>query len=458
MRIDDIKNIYFVGIGGIGMSALARYFNIIGKNVAGYDKTETELTRKLEEEGIDVSYADSADMILVPFREQHNTVTVKTPAIPAENVILRWFEKNRFKIFKRSEVLGYISRELDSMCIAGTHGKTSITTMLSFLLNEYEGCNAFLGGISVNYQSNLVLNAKSRDVVIEADEYDRSFHHLRPDVALITAVDADHLDIYGDESTIHQSFEDFIRLIKHEGTLIIHKDLEIARKITLDRSYYTYSFDDKSADFYGENIRQKDGKYIFDFNCPRHRIRDVEMGIPGKLNAENMIAAIAVACLKGMTDEAVLKNVPEFKGVKRRFQTHYNDGQRVFIDDYAHHPVEIRRTLDSVKGIWPDREITAVFQPHLYSRTKDFYTEFAKALDMADRVYLLDIYPARELPMEGVTSELIANAMTKASVKVYSRTALLYELSENKPEVLITMGAGDIDLMIPNIKEKLYNA
>lgn len=457
MRLENFNNIYFIGIGGIGMSALARYFNVIGKKVAGYDKVETILTKQLVSEGIQVSYVDSADTIDVEFRNNNTTVVIVTPAIPADNSQLKWFKKADYKLFKRAEVLGYISRTLDSVCIAGTHGKTSISTMTSYLLNESLGCNAFLGGISVNYKSNLVLHAKSPLVVIEADEYDRSFLHLRPDAALITAIDADHLDIYHSRENIEKAFQDFICLIKHEGTLIIHKDLEGSGKLPLTRSYYTYGFESESADFYAQNVRSIDGLYCFDFVCPRHKIRDIKMGIPGKLNAENMLGAMALACLKGVSDDVLRRLVSEYKGVVRRFQIHYQTENCIYIDDYAHHPEEIRKTLESVKAIWPTKKITVVFQPHLFSRTKDFHLEFAQALDLADDVFLLDIYPARELPIEGVTSNIILNEIKRANATIVAKTNLIETLKSSAPEVLLTMGAGDIDLFVNKIKEEVFN-
>lgn len=458
MRLDQINNIFFVGVGGIGMSALARYFNALGKKVGGYDKTKTPLTQSLEKEGIDIIYEDNVQLLPNQFLQTENTIVVLTPAVPATNEILRHFINQKFHLYKRAEVLGFISRELKSWCIAGTHGKTSITTMLAYLLNESEGCNAFLGGLSVNYQTNLVLNQASHQVVIEADEYDRSFLNLRPDAALITAIDEDHLDIYGSKENIYAAFNDFIRLIKHEGALIIHKDLEKSGKIDLRRSYYTYSLVDENADFFARNITHTNGMYRMDFNCPKHKIENVQLAVPGKVNAENFIGAIALSCLAGADDADIKKAAATYKGVKRRFEVHFHDENNVFIDDYAHHPVEIKKTLEAVKEIWPDRKLTVAFQPHLYSRTNDFFMEFAGALDIADQVFLLDIYPAREEPIEGVTSNIILNELKNANGKIVTKEALIKALKHVVPEVFLTMGAGDIDTLIEPIKNQVYHA
>lgn len=458
MKLEQVNSVFFVGVGGIGMSALARYFNAIGKNVAGYDKTKTPLTEKLQQEGITVIYEDEISMVSDLFKNQAHTIIVKTPAVPVQNKILNHFISHKYTIYKRAEVLGLLSRELKSLCVAGTHGKTSISTMLAYLLNETEGCNAFLGGLSVNYNSNLVLNKKSHYVIIEADEYDRSFLQLRPDAALITAIDEDHLDIYGTLENVYAAFNDFIKLIKHEGSLIIHKELEESGKIDLKRSYYTYSLADENSDFYATNLTLTDGIYAFDFNCPKHKITNVKLGVPGKLNAENFIGAIALTCLAGADDDEIRTASAAYKGVKRRFEMHYNNAERVFIDDYAHHPAEIKKTLEAVKDIWPNKKLTVVFQPHLFSRTNDFYREFAVSLDMAEVVYLLDIYPAREEPIQGVSSELILKELKSASGKIVSKLTLLDELTHDVPELLLTMGAGDIDMLIEPIKSKVYHA
>lgn len=458
MRIDHINNVFFVGVGGIGMSALARYFNALGKQVGGYDKTKTPLSSQLQAEGIDIMYTDEVELLSQDFLKSQFTMIVMTPAVPASNTILNYFIRNKYKIYKRSEVLGFISREMQSYCIAGTHGKTSISTMLAYLLNETEGCNAFLGGLSVNYNTNLILNQKSHNVIIEADEYDRSFLNLRPNAALITAVDEDHLDIYGNKENIYQAFNDFIQLIKHEGALIIHKDLENSGKLVLDRPYYTYSFTDTNADFFARNIEHKNGLYTFDFNCPKHKIKEIQLAVPGKLNAENFVGATALACMAGADDDEIRIAAGKYKGVKRRFELQYNAQGKVYIDDYAHHPVEICKTLDTIKDIWPDKRVTVVFQPHLYSRTKDLYKEFAEALDVADKVYLLDIYPAREEAIAGVTSHLIKKALKKAEGMVVSKTKVLEELAQNIPDILLTMGAGDIDTLIDIIKAEVYHA
>lgn len=457
MKLEHINNVFFIGVGGIGMSALARYFNAIGKNVAGYDKTKTPLCKTLQKEGIDIIYQDNTSLVSDEFKDENHTVIIKTPAIPVNNEILNYFVAQNFPIYKRAEVLGFLSRELKSLCIAGTHGKTTISTMLAYLLNETEGCNAFLGGLSVNYNSNLVLNAESKYVIIEADEYDRSFLNLQPDSALITAIDEDHLDIYGTKENVYAAFNDFIKLIKHEGSLVIHKELEDSGKIELNRSYYTYSFSDKNSDFYASNISIKNGVYSFDFVCPKHKITNITLGVPGKLNAENFTGALALTYLTGTDDHEIRMASTQYKGVKRRFEMHYNKGGNVFIDDYAHHPAEIQKTLEAVKDIWPDKKLTVVFQPHLYSRTHDFYNQFAVSLDVAEEVYLLDIYPAREEPMAGVSSELILNKLRNAHGKIVTKSILLDELSGNVPELLITLGAGDIDQLIEPIKTQVYH-
>lgn len=453
---NHIKRVYFIGIGGIGMSAIARYFHFHRKAVSGYDKTETTLTRKLVEEGIDIHYTD--DVNLIPADAD---IVVYTPAIPADHKELTYYRNHNYPVLKRSEVLGIITEASYNLCIAGTHGKTTISSMIAHLLRHTGyGCNAFLGGIAVNYNSNYWSNERNV-CVVEADEYDRSFLKLHPDIALISAMDADHLDIYGDEETMRDAFVDFAGRLKPGGTLYYKLGLARAGQLRGD-GRYTYHFSDTSADAYAYDIRMEEGSYHFDVQTPHGRLTGFTLNMGGLHNIENMVAAISMASQLGIREEKIREAVSSYRGVKRRFEYILKgtaDAGPVYIDDYAHHPEELRALITGARKLFPGLECTVIFQPHLFSRTRDFYTGFAEVLDMADKVVLLPIYPARELPIEGVTSDLILNSMHNARKQVLSKELvtswLLTELknSGTRGQLIITAGAGDIDTLIEPIKE-----
>lgn len=444
MKLEYIKSLYFVGIGGIGMSALARYFKIMGYNVAGYDKTESPLTRKMsEEEGFDITYEDSETEIGDVFRNKEHTLVVYTPAVPRENRILSFFRDNGYGLHKRAEVLGFLSRSKKALCIAGTHGKTTTTTMLAFLLkNSRVGCSAFLGGISANYGTNLLIDKDSDYVVIEADEYDRSFLHLHPEIAVITAMDADHLDIYGTHEELLKAFEEFA--LQTRGPLFLRKGLELKRREITGH----YAAGEKT-DYYADNLRVDNGSFLFDYIGKDIEIKDLRLCFPGRVNVENATAAITVALYAGMTADEIRKALPLFKGVARRFDVHAKNDRIIYIDDYAHHPREIEASLSSIREMWPEKKLIVAFQPHLYSRTNDFYPEFAKSLSLADLVVLLDIYPAREKPIPGVTSALIADRLTVPCVRVTKEEFPSYVREHVTEGIFMTVGAGDIDRFIP---------
>ncbi|MDL2231736.1 UDP-N-acetylmuramate--L-alanine ligase [Porphyromonadaceae bacterium OttesenSCG-928-L07] len=444
----NIKNVYFLGIGGIGMSALARYFKINGYAVAGYDRTPSPLTKKLIEEGIPVNYTDFETSIDSRYLDLDTTLVVYTPAVPKDNQQMNVFIRKGFRLYKRAEVLGMLSRNGKALCIAGTHGKTTITTMLAYLLkNSSLGCNAFLGGISVNFGTNLLLDRNSEYIVIEADEFDRSFLHLEPEIALITAMDADHLDIYGDESALKDAFEQFAEQVRPGGKLFIKKDLKLQKR-SVD-GYYAVN---EETDCYSDNLRLANGRYTFDYHGKYGEIKDILLGFPGMVNVENATAAITVALEAGVTPDEIRKSLPDFRGIVRRFNI-CAEGDVTYIDDYAHHPREIEAILKSVRNMWPEKKLTVTFQPHLFSRTNDFHREFADALNMADEVLLLEIYPAREQPMPGVTSEII-----QKDLKVPSRILSKEELPEYvklhvNEGIFMTLGAGDIDRFVPVFTE-----
>lgn len=451
--LKHIKSVYFVGIGGIGMSALARYFKACGYEVAGYDKTPSALTEKMRtEEGIGVSYKDEEDEIAPAFRNRATALVVYTPAIPKDNRQLNCFLQNGFHLHKRAEVLGLLSRSHKALCVAGTHGKTTVSTMTAFLLkNSAVGCNAFLGGISVNFNTNLLIDPASEYVVIEADEFDRSFLHLHPEVAVITAMDDDHLDIYHSRENLIEAFEEFAQRVRPDGgRLFIKKGLEI--KTAPVAGYYAAG---EPADCFTDQLRIENGRYVFDYYGKKATITNLVSGVPGRVNVENATAAITLALEAGVTPEEIRKALPLFRGVVRRFNIHTDTGDKMYIDDYAHHPKEIEATLLSVREMWPEKKLTAVFQPHLYSRTHDFYKEFAESLSLADQVILLDIYPARELPAPGVTSEIILERLSVPG-KILSKDGLLaYVGDEFKEGILMTLGAGDIDRLVEKVKEKV---
>lgn len=456
MKIFD--KIYFLGIGGIGMSNLARYFMAQGKIVGGYDKTPSELTRRLESEGAKIHYDDKVESIPDIFRQKENVLVVYTPAIPADSIEYLYFKNNYFEIKKRAEVLGIITQNTKALCCAGTHGKTTTSTMLAhiFTLSSFK-CNAFLGGIMKNYDTNLILSASSEYTVVEADEYDRSFHSLHPYMALITSVTPDHLDIYGTESEYKKSFEKFVSLIAEGGSLVIHTDADLnldqaKQKINI----YTYSL--HKGDFCADNIKICDGKIIFDFVTPKEIIRNIELGVPIKINIENAIGAMALAWLNNIPVKILKEGISTYAGTKRRFDFHVKRNDLIYIDDYAHHPEELEASVTSVRELYPDKKITGIFQPHLYTRTRDFADEFAKSLSLLDELILMDIYPAREKPIEGINSEMLRKKISCPSVLLTPEEILCrIEEQKNNIEILLTLGAGDIEKLVKPIKNILVN-
>ena len=455
MDINTIKAVYFIGAGGIGMSALVRYFLSKGKHVAGYDKTPSELTHKLEEEGANIHYEENVSLIPDTCKDPDSTLVVYTPAIPADHKELCHFRENNFEIHKRAQVLGMITRTEKGICVAGTHGKTTTSTMAAYLIDHsHVGCNAFLGGISKNYGTNLLLSEKSEFVVIEADEFDRSFHWLTPYATVVTATDSDHLDIYGTHEAYLESFRKYTSLIRPDGFLVIKKGLDLIPDVQPGVTVYTYSATD--GDFHAENIRIGNGEIFFDYISPLGNIKDIQLGVPVYVNIENGVAAMALAQLCGVTGEEIKAAMPEFAGVDRRFDFKIKNDHIVFLSDYAHHPAEIRQSVSSIRTLYPERKITAIFQPHLYTRTRDFYKDFADSLSLLDEVILLDIYSAREKPIPGVTSQLIYDNLRPGIEKTMcSKEELLDVLKTRKTEVLITLGAGDIDNYVPQIYEML---
>jgi UDP-N-acetylmuramate--alanine ligase len=446
-----IRRIYFLGAGGIGMSALARYFNFLGITTAGYDKMPSVLTDQLIKEGIDIHFQDSVEYIPAPYRTKEGTLIVLTPAIPEDQPELLYFRKNGFPILKRAEVLGMITRSKKTIAVAGTHGKTTVTTMIAWIMSHTrDSCSAFLGGISKNFNSNLLLNPQSQWIIAEADEYDRSFLHLHPHAAVITAMDADHLDVYGDLEELHKSFARFIGQISREGFLVIKKGLPVERSGSGCR-VITYSLDEE-ADYFASAIRMSKAAYTFDVHTPADTIHAVSVNHPGLVNIENAVAAMAVAHQLGCEENIIRESLAAFSGSQRRFDYVLKTNDFVFIDDYAHHPKEIEATVRSVKAMYPGKRITGIFQPHLYSRTRDFAVEFARSLSLLDELILLDIYPAREKPLKGVSAESILRHVTITDKMICSKNELLNELKSRKPEVLITMGAGDIDRLVEPIK------
>jgi len=448
------NKIYFAGAGGIGMAALERYYLSRGCRVAGYDRTPTDLTRALVKEGVDITFDDSVEAIPADFRTSPEEVlVVYTPALPDNHPQLEYFRTHGYEVVKRAEVLGRITRDSKGICFAGTHGKTTTSSMAAHILHTCPtGCNAFLGGILRNYDSNLLLSTTSPYSVIEADEYDRSFHHLSPYIAVITATDPDHLDIYGTEEAYLESFARFTELIRPGGSLIVHEGLKLVPRPGKDVKVYTYSRD--KGDFHAENIRHADGEIIFDFVAPDTVIRDINLGVPVEINIENAIAALAACHLTGdMKADAAKEAIATFKGPKRRFEFWLKETTPVkaIIDDYAHHPDELKASINSVKALYPGRKLTVAFQPHLYSRTRDFAPEFAEALSLADEVILLDIYPAREAPIPGVTSKIIFDRITAPVKTMITKDDLTETIKNCNFEILLTVGAGDICNYLPEI-------
>ena len=447
-------NIYFIGIGGIGMSNLARFFLSQGKRVGGYDRTPSPLTESLREEGGFIHYKDDLQELPPEFTDSEKTLVVYTPAVPSTHGELIYFKENGYTVMKRAQLLGEITNTSDAICVAGTHGKTTVSSMTAHLLRQSQvDCNAFLGGILKNYDSNLLLSDKSNITVVEADEYDRSFHWLKPWIAIITSADPDHLDIYGTAEAYRESFELFTSLIRPQGYLLMKKDAAVTPRC--DTSVTIRSYSTSEGDYHAENIRIGNGEIVFDYVSPGGRIDDIFLGVPMKVNIENSIAAIAAAELCGVTPEEIRNAMHSFSGARRRFDFHIKTPHLVFIDDYAHHPQELTAAIQSIRALYPEKKVTAIFQPHLYSRTRDFADQFAQSLSLLDDVILLDIYPAREEPIEGVTSQLILNKITSSQKMICSKAELL-ALLRNKPvELLVTFGAGDIDRMLPEIEQLL---
>lgn len=456
MEVSNKKynNIYFIGIGGIGMSNLARYFLLKGANVGGYDRSMTDLTSTLVEEGALVHYEDDATLIPDEFTDKSNTLIVFTPAIPSTHKELNYFKDKGFTVMKRAQLLGEITKLSDAICIAGTHGKTTVSSMVAHLFKQSQiDCNAFLGGILRNYNSNLLLSEESNFTIVEADEYDRSFHNLQPHIAIITSADPDHLDIYGSEEAYKQSFEKFTSLIRPNGHLILKKGAKLTPEVI--ESVNVWSYSESEGDFHANNIRIGNGEVLFDFVSPKGIIKDISLGVPVKINIENSIAAMAAAELSGATSNEIKTAMSSFMGVKRRFEFHIKRQDIVYIDDYAHHPEELRAAIKSIKALYPDKKLTAIFQPHLFSRTKDFAVEFAESLSLADTVILLDIYPAREEPIEGVSSQIILDKITSPDKQLVDKHDLLDLIIKKQPELVLTFGAGDIDRMVQQIKDIL---
>ena len=449
--ITDYKSIYFVGAGGIGMAALERFFLSIGKKVAGYDRTATELTRNLEKEGVEIVYDECDELIPDYCRNPETTLVVYTPAVPAEHKGFCFFKNNGFTIMKRAQVLGMITAGSKGLCFAGTHGKTTTSSMAGHILhNSPIGCNAFLGGVLKPYNNNLLLSPETEYSVIEADEFDRSFHWLKPYIAVITATDPDHLDIYGTEEAYLESFAHFTELIRNDGFLIVHEGLKLKPRPSDGVKTFTYSRNE--GDFHAENIRIGNGDIVFDFVYPDGRINDVKLGVPIDINIDNAIAAIAACKLIGTTDIDIKNGIATFKGAKRRFDFWIKEsGLPVVIDDYAHHPDELRASIKSIKALYPERKLSVIFQPHLFSRTRDFAPEFANALSYADEVWLTEIYPARELPIPGITSEIILKDIKCANKSICEKKYLIEKIKNHNFDVLLTVGAGDICDYLPEI-------
>ena len=455
MELKDIKSVYFVGAGGIGMSAIARYFLHIGVVVAGYDKTPSALTKELEKEGMDIHYEENVALIPAACKDASSTLVIYTPAIPQEHQELVYFHENGFTIEKRAQVLGTLTRSHKGLCVAGTHGKTTTSTMCAHIMHQsHVDCNAFLGGISKNYGTNYILSDKSDYVVIEADEFDRSFHWLRPWMSVITATDPDHLDIYGTKEAYLESFRHYTELIQPGGALIIHKNLEMKQHVQDGVKIYEYSLNE--GDFHAENIKIDNGEITFDFISPVESISNVELGQPVPINIENAVAAMAMAQLNGCTAEEIKEGIKTYEGVERRFDFKIKDDKHVFLSDYAHHPKEIYQSAKSIRELYKNRKITAIFQPHLYTSTRDFYKDFADSLSILDEVILCDIYPAREAPIPGVTSELIYKNLKPGVEKSMIHKEDVLDLVKKRDfDVLIVLGAGDLDNLVPQMAEIL---
>ena len=449
------NSVYFIGIGGIGMSALARYFLHRGLVVGGYDKTPSDLTRQLEKEGAQIHYEDNLQLVPEPCLDSDHTLVVYTPAIPADHSELTYFRNHGFDLQKRAQVLGTLTRTHKGLCVAGTHGKTSTSTMCAHIMHQsHLDCNAFLGGISKNYGTNYILSSKSDYVVIEADEFDRSFHWLRPWMTVITATDPDHLDIYGTKEAYLESFRHYTTLIQPGGALILHTGLEMRPDVQPGVRTYSYSLD--SGDFHAENVKIENGEITFDLISPIENVSNIQLGQPIPINIENGVAAMAMAQLNGCTPDELREGMKTFAGVDRRFDFKVRNSRHVFLSDYAHHPKEILQSARSMRQLYSDRKITALFQPHLYTRTRDFYKEFAEALSLLDEVILCDIYPAREQPIPGVTSRLIYDNLAPGVEKSMIHKEEVLDLVRSRDfDVLIVLGAGDLDNYVPQIAQIL---
>ena len=455
MDVNILKSVYFIGAGGIGMSALVRYFLSKGKKVGGYDRTPSELTAKLIEEGAQIHYEETPEKIPSDFLNAENTLIVYTAAMPNDHILLQYFRNHGFTIYKRAQVLGMLTRSSKGLCAAGTHGKTTTSTMTAHLLHQsHVGCDAFLGGISKNYATNLLLSDNSEYVVIEADEFDRSFHWLTPYATVITATDADHLDIYGTEEAYLESFSHYTSLIQPGGALIMRKNIQLNPQLQEGVRLYTYSTEE--GNFHAENIRIGGGEIFFDYVSPFGNIQNIQLGVPVAINIENGIAAMALAQLSGVTNDEIKAGMASFQGIERRFDFKIKTDKIVYLSDYAHHPEEIKQSILSIRALYKDKKITAIFQPHLYTRTRDFYLDFADSLSLLDEVILTDIYPARELPIEGVSSQLIYDHLSPNIEKTLCKKEEVLDVLMNKNiEVLITLGAGDIENYASQICEIL---
>lgn len=459
--MQQYRYVYFLGIGGIGMSAIARYFKADGKTVVGYDKTSTLLTDELRKEGMQIHFQDDINLIPEAIRDINNkeqVLVVLTPAVPSNHSELNFFNTNGYVVVKRSKVLGMLTADHFTLAVAGTHGKTTTSSILAHLLNEaHKNCTAFLGGISVNFGSNLLLGDSSKPehmVVVEADEFDRSFLQLFPDYAIITSMDADHLDIYGDANEMHSTYKLFARQVKANGFLLHKLGLDLG---TVNAETRTYSITSTDADYRGVNIEVVDGTYRFDLESNSYSIKNLKLGLPGRHNVENAVAASVLALKCGVSEDSLRLALASYSGAHRRFEVHVRKPDLVYIDDYAHHPEELRATILSAKELFPDKKITGIFQPHLYSRTRDFANGFAESLSLLDELYMIELYPAREVAISGVNSKMILDKVTIENKKVVSREELIQNLREHRPQVLLTLGAGDIDMMVNPITQLFTN-
>ncbi len=466
MKLNQLTHIYFLGIGGIGMSALARFFRASGKAVAGYDKTPSQLTDELRAEGIQIHFDENVSLIPKEFSmlaNKNNILVVLTPAVPRDHAELLWFEKNNFTVMKRAQVLGFITNETTTVAVAGTHGKTTTTTLTAHLLKTAGmDCSAFLGGISLNYHTNLLLGRnlgkenipmEENIVVAEADEYDRSFLWLHPSVAVLTSVDADHLDIYGDQGAMLDTYRQFVKQVHKK--IVTKKSVAQTLGIEKDNRVISYSLEDNHTNSFAENIHVENGYYVFDLVIDKIKIPDLKLGLPGRHNVENAVAAATAAKQLGVNDDAIRNGFVSFLGVKRRFDFRIRSPKVIFIDDYGHHPAELKACISSVKELFPGKKVTGIFQPHLYSRTRDFADEFARSLELLDDVVLLEIYPAREKPIPGISSSMLLEKIKTKRKNIYSKNELVEKIMQHDFDVLLTMGAGDIDQLVEPLEKSL---